>query len=733
MKIACRTAVGLMACAMLCPGALSSTALGRGSLVESAAQPIEARPSGRMSLARLVDLAAELMNMSVTYDSSALERLEATVRVEETLTDVELWAMVNDLLIASGYTSVRPGQDASLSIVRLQDAPRAARLETGDPPKPLPGFVRLLVRPMHAEASAVGLALGPYLSDVGSAVTLDESTLLVSELTSRLDAIRSVLNEIDAPARAPASRVVSLRHLDAELAAGLVRKVRATRESVGERRAKGDLVPMADNRSLLIVAPEGELDEWESLIRSVDHLEAVETRQYSPQHFGLDEVADLLRQALTHEADDSATTWGLIIDRLTGSLLITATASEHEHIRSLLDRLAEAPPTPQRPMRSFVIRNRSATDVRHVLADLLEATVPAESWTIPDPAERDFAAQRSTRTAPRPNAYAAGDSVMKATPSTDTSRAGEGLVMTIDEGTNTLIAIGPPRVLAHIESLLEIIDVRQSQVLLEVLLVSLTEGETRDLGVELTGLITKAGTQIALASLFGLSDVLPTDGSPFLGGGSGGTAVILDPGDFSAVVRALKTINDGRSLSIPRILVNNNESGSFNSVVQEPFASTNASDTVATTSFGGTQDAGTTVSIRPQIAEGDHLVLEYSVSLSSFTGESADPALPPPRQQNNLSSVATIPDGFTIAVGGIELTNEADAVSKVPLLGDVPGFGALFRSRSTSNSRSRFYVFIRATVMRHQDFEDLKYISDQEATSAGIDDGWPTIVPRIIR
>ena len=216
-------------------------------------------------------------------------------------------------------------------------------------------------------------------------------------------------------------------------------------------------------------------------------------------------------------------------------------------------------------------------------------------------------------------------------------------------------------------------------------------------------------------------------------GGAGGTAVVLDPGDFSAVIRALKTINEGRSLSIPRVLVNNNQDATFDSVLQQPFTSTNASDTVATTSFGGTQDAGTTVSVRPQIAEGDHLVLEYSVSLSSFVGESSDPSLPPPRQQNSLNSVATIPDGYTIAVGGIELTTEAEAISKTPLLAEIPLVGELFKNRSSSTSRSRFYVFIRPTVMRHQTFEDLKYVSDLQTDDAGVDDGWPEVEPRVIR
>jgi general secretion pathway protein D len=168
-------------------------------------------------------------------------------------------------------------------------------------------------------------------------------------------------------------------------------------------------------------------------------------------------------------------------------------------------------------------------------------------------------------------------------------------------------------------------------------------------------------------------------------------------------------------------------------VLQEPFLSTNASNTVATTSFGGTQDAGTTVTVTPQIAEGDHLVLEYSLSLSTFVGESSDPSLPPPRQQNNLQSVVTVPDGYTIVVGGLEVETTADAVSQVPLLGDLPLVGELFKSRSKSSSLSRFYLFVRANILRHDGFEDLKFLSDRDVLAAGVDDGWPAVEPRVIR
>jgi general secretion pathway protein D len=208
---------------------------------------------------------------------------------------------------------------------------------------------------------------------------------------------------------------------------------------------------------------------------------------------------------------------------------------------------------------------------------------------------------------------------------------------------------------------------------------------------------------------------------------------VLDPGSFSALVKALETVNEGRTLTIPKVLVTNQQAAQLNSVLQTPFASTNASTTVATTSFGGTQDAGTQISVTPRITEGDELSLDYTITLSSFVGDAASPALPPPRQQNMLKSTATIPDGFTVAVGGLEVETEGTSSTRVPLLGSIPILGALFSSQSRTRTKSHFYVFLRTSVLRSQTFEDLRYVSAGELAAAKLDDGWPRVQPRIIR
>jgi general secretion pathway protein D len=206
----------------------------------------------------------------------------------------------------------------------------------------------------------------------------------------------------------------------------------------------------------------------------------------------------------------------------------------------------------------------------------------------------------------------------------------------------------------------------------------------------------------------------------------------LSPGEFAAVIHALESVTNGRSVSVPQILVSNNQQAVFNSVVEQPFATrTDASTQLATTSFGGVASAGTVVTAKPQIADGDQLLLTFTVELSSFVGESANANLPPPKQTNNVSSSVTLPDGFTIAVGGLDLTTQGESEDRVPLISSIPLVGELFKNRSKSSGNSKFYVFLRADVLRRTDFEDLKYLSGIKAGphEAGIDDGFPELQP----
>jgi type II secretory pathway component GspD/PulD (secretin) len=125
--------------------------------------------------------------------------------------------------------------------------------------------------------------------------------------------------------------------------------------------------------------------------------------------------------------------------------------------------------------------------------------------------------------------------------------------------------------------------------------------------------------------------------------------------------------------------------------------------------------------------------LEYVVSLSSFTGAAANSNVPPPSQENRVESQVTIPDGSTIVVGGLNTSNASKAIDKVPLLGDIPGLGALFSRQRDSNSNSTLFVFIRPVILRDDQFADLKYLSIDEVRRANLPGDHPVSEPALMR
>ncbi|MCC6321906.1 MAG: hypothetical protein IT438_10790 [Phycisphaerales bacterium] len=513
---------------------------------------------------------------------------------------------------------------------------------------------------------------------------------------------------------------------------------------------------MLDGNGVLVVAPRSAITTWKDLIAQLDQREQVQTVSYTPRAFAPQDVARLAEQTIrpvsasgVAAADDR---WRVITDDLTGSLILTATPSQHTQMEALMARLDSVPAAMRRPVRTFTVKNRSIDEVVEVLERLLQSGLLASAtmnssaagsppaieaaastpgvFPMPPP---PVSAPGTIATTPATISPAARPTRPEPQPSISTKTDAPPVVLTVDKGTSTIIATGEPRVLDQIEALLKTLDVRQPQVMLDVLLVTLSDGQTLDFGVELEKLAISGGTLMRLSSLFGLGVRESGGDRDGPDSAAGLTGVVLNPGDFSIVLRALETLNQGRALSTPRLLVGNNEQATLDSVVQQPFASVNASNTVSTTSFGGTQDAGTVVTIQPQIAEGDHLLLKYSVSLSSFLGAASSPTLPPARQQNRVQSVATIPDGHTVVVGGIEIENKSNTTSQIPVLGNIPILGEVFKSRNNGDSRSRFYVFIRANVLRNQGFEDLKYISESKVEETGAGSGWPDVKPQVIR
>ena len=395
------------------------------------------------------------------------------------------------------------------------------------------------------------------LTPAGTVTELrDSKALVLSDLAPNIRqavALVATLESVDATA---AIEEVEVRNTSPVTLAAWVSQLEETSSQVTGAARSGKLVANAGSGTILIVAPMEEQGSWREQIQRFDRVERAYRRDYAPKRFGLAETADLIERAVYGGgADDPAGTWELVVDQLTGTLIITAPHSKHAEIDELLARLESEAYGDRRPMRAFPIRNRQVAEMVEILKRLLEA---------------------GALDLPETPAMPIGEIAQGATGILPSSRRSNriedaaGVTLTADEPTNRIVAMGEARLLDQLELLIETLDVRHAQVLVEAIVVTLSETDTFDLGVELRRAGASDGTLFELASLFGLSSVTAGSATIPAATGTGFSGVLLDPRDFSAVIRALETLNEGRSLTIPRVLVNNNQDAILESVAQSP-------------------------------------------------------------------------------------------------------------------------------------------------------------------
>jgi general secretion pathway protein D len=267
------------------------------------------------------------------------------------------------------------------------------------------------------------------------------------------------------------------------------------------------------------------------------------------------------------------------------------------------------------------------------------------------------------------------------------------------------------------EELMERLDKRRAQVLIDAKVVIIDTSDDFSLGVEISGGDSEGGRRLFGFSSFGLSEVDAATGALSLVPGLGFNGTLVDPEIADVVLRALSDHHRSRVTSAPRVLVNDNAEGQLSSVAEVPFTSINASDTVATTSFAGFAQAGTTITVTPHISDDNHLQLEFAITLNTFTGAGSQ-GVPPPRQTDEVRSQVTIPDGYTVIVGGLNRTGNTWDFTSIPFIDQIPLLRYLGGSESRNTNSTSMFVFLKPIILRDDKFRDLKYLSDRNGRSA---------------
>jgi type IV pilus assembly protein PilQ len=257
----------------------------------------------------------------------------------------------------------------------------------------------------------------------------------------------------------------------------------------------------------------------------------------------------------------------------------------------------------------------------------------------------------------------------------------------VDERTNSLILTDISANIEGIKSLIEKIDVPVRQVMIEARIVTATDTFRKELGLSLnannvgltTGDITSAFTSDATVFDPVGSDLIVS----FLGDN---LALALE-------IQALEDAGYGEVISQPRVLTGDKQLAKISSGQQIPFTSSDG-DTV-TTIF---QDAVLSLEVTPQITPDNRIIMELKVNRDSLdTGTVTQSGSP--INVTELTTTALVADGDTIVLGGIFEQTVSASESKVPLLGDIPILGRLFRSDTTVNDKTELLIFITPRIL----------------------------------
>ena len=384
----------------------------------------------------------------------------------------------------------------------------------------------------------------------------------------------------------------------------------------------------------------------------------------------------------------------------TNSLLVNATEEQHTRISDiikLVDRARE-----EIPFKVYKLKNADPEHVLDVLEPLINKTVRG-----PD------------------------DKIQSVTPKQD-----EEITIVADANTSSLVVNANKKNQDWIETLIKELDKRKPQVLIDVTLVQISKTDAFDYDLNMissfpdltnTSGLTNAilpGISAGSSNLFNPPSGKDTRFADFQSNGGLGTGFLGDR-HVNALLKLMKQKDYGRVMAKPKILVNDNQQGTISTT--DTTYVTKTSSIPVTSGTGGNEtsliqtaidyapyDAGITLNITPHISESDLLRLDIQLTRSDFgtiTGEK-----PPDTTDSTVGTTVTVPDGSTIILGGLLKLNQSKGGTKIPLLGDIPFIGSIFRSTSNSDIQRNLYVFVKAEIIRAPEDNsaqpDLERISD---------------------
>ena len=442
----------------------------------------------------------------------------------------------------------------------------------------------------------------------------------------------------------------------------------------------GHMVAHAGSNMLIISDRAGNMSRMLSIIRRIDLASDEDIEVVSLRNASASEIVRILTALVqTQRSDGAPVTTSLVADARTNSVLIGGDKSERLRIRALIAHLD----TP--------LEDGGDTQVRYLKY--------ADAEDLATKLQAHFTTQATA---------AAGQA------------AGPGSLDNIsvwaDTQTNAIVINAPPKNLRSLMQIVDKLDIRRAQVLVEAIIVEVIADENNQFGV--TWAVEGSGSNTPIA----VTNFPPTPGVVQLGSAASGGAVsadligsgitigvgrLSDSGvSFAAILTAIEGDANTNIISTPSIVTTDNEEATLNVGQEVPFVTGSFSSTGG--GAGGAvnpfqtinrEQIGVMLSITPQINDGDSMMLTISQEISNIA-QSAANAVDLITNQRTIETTVIVDDGEILVLGGLIQDTLLESDQMVPVLGKIPLLGNLFRSRKTEKKKTNLMIFIRAEIMR---------------------------------
>ncbi len=288
--------------------------------------------------------------------------------------------------------------------------------------------------------------------------------------------------------------------------------------------------------------------------------------------------------------------------------------------------------------------------------------------------------------------------------------------------TNALVVTAPPKIMRSVMSIVDRLDIRRAQVLVEAIIVEMSVDKAMDLGVnwaildrDSDGSVLPAGGFIQPIDGTGLGQILqgitnPDSVAALPSGLTLGVGEIVEGGlSWAAIIRALSGIGNTNIVATPSVVTLDNEEAEIKIAQEVPFITGQYTSQGVSGGNGNVnpfttvqrEEVGNILKITPQINEGDSVMLKISQEASSIAASSQQVSSTDLiTNKRTISTNVMVEDGGIIVLGGLISDEVRESKSQVPFLGSIPILGELFKTRSVDKVKTNLMVFIRPRILR---------------------------------